>query len=148
MQSFFEADPLKAFSFSVEIDGIIVGGFSEVSGIQAETKVYTYREGGENSFTHFFPDSTAYSRLVLKRGMTFDDTLWNWYQDVANGRFARRSMYVLLNDDDGEEAWAWSFTQAFPVKWTGPELRASKSDVAIESVEFAYREAFKSSRPC
>jgi len=143
----YRTNPLSAFQFAVEIDGVLVGGFSEVSGIQSETKVYTYREGGENGFTHSFPDSTAYSRLVLKRGMTFDDTLWNWYRDVINGIFTRRSMYVLLNAEDGKEAWAWSFTGAFPVKWTGPELKAAQSAVAVETVEFAYREALKSSRP-
>ena len=140
------ADPLAAFQFVVEIDGLLVGGFSEVSGIQAETKLYTYREGGENGFTHSFPDSTSHSKLVLKRGLTFDDTLWNWYQEVLNGKFKRRSVQVILNSRNGEVAWTWGFTNAFPIKWQGPDLRALSSDVAVETIEIAYQEVLKSSR--
>ena len=33
----------------------------------------------------------------------------------------------------------WDFKEAFPYKWTGPDLRASSSDVAFESVELAHR---------
>ena len=140
-------DPLGAFQFAVEIDGLIVGGFSEVSGIQAETKVYTYREGGENGFTHSFADSTSHSRLVLKRGMTFDGTLWEWYREVLNGAFTRRSVYVLLIGNDGETAWMWIFTNAFPVKWTGPELRAAQNEIAVETLEIVYQEALTGVRP-
>ena len=33
----------------------------------------------------------------------------------------------------------WDFKEAFPVKWTGPDLRADSGSVAIESVELAHR---------
>jgi hypothetical protein len=33
----------------------------------------------------------------------------------------------------------WDFKEAFPYKWTGPELRSDSSNVAIESVELAHR---------
>ena len=40
------ADPYLGFRFLVEIEGLIVGGFSEVSGLQAETEFEEVREGG------------------------------------------------------------------------------------------------------
>lgn len=39
-------DPYRGFRFRVEIEGIIAGGFSEVSGLQVETQVEEHREGG------------------------------------------------------------------------------------------------------
>jgi hypothetical protein len=33
----------------------------------------------------------------------------------------------------------WDFKEAFPVKWTGPELRADSGNVAFESIELAHR---------
>jgi hypothetical protein len=33
----------------------------------------------------------------------------------------------------------WDFKKAFPVKWTGPELRAASGEVAFESIELAHR---------
>jgi len=39
-------DPYRSFNFAVEIDAIMVAGFSEVSGLTAETEVIEYRTGG------------------------------------------------------------------------------------------------------
>jgi phage tail-like protein len=137
-------DPIEAYRFDVEIEGIIVGGFSEVSGIQSELKLYSYREGGENGFVHYFPDSAEQARLVLKRGMIYSDALWSWYREVVGGLLRRRTVYVLMVDRDGDVAFIWGFTNAFPVKWTGPDLNASTSAIAVESVELVYQEILKS----
>jgi phage tail-like protein len=39
-------DPVLAFHFAVEIGGLFVAGFSDVSGLQAEIEIQEYREGG------------------------------------------------------------------------------------------------------
>jgi len=41
-------DPYAGFNFLVEIDGLLVGGFTEVTGLQVETESHDYREGGLN----------------------------------------------------------------------------------------------------
>jgi phage tail-like protein len=33
----------------------------------------------------------------------------------------------------------WNITDAYPVKWTGPDLRATSMEVAIETLELAHR---------
>jgi phage tail-like protein len=38
-------DPYLSFRFLVEIQGLIVGGFSEVAGLQAETETEDIQEG-------------------------------------------------------------------------------------------------------
>jgi phage tail-like protein len=48
-------DPYKAYNFLVEIEGLIVGGFSEVTGMQVEIEVKDYREGGVNEYIHKLP---------------------------------------------------------------------------------------------
>ena len=64
-------DPYLGFKFLVEIEGLVVGGFSEVTGLQVETEVETYREGGLNEYVHKLAGPTRYpSNLVLKHGMT------------------------------------------------------------------------------
>jgi phage tail-like protein len=32
----------------------------------------------------------------------------------------------------------WNLIRAFPVKWTGPDLKATGSEVAIETLEIAH----------
>jgi hypothetical protein len=33
----------------------------------------------------------------------------------------------------------WDFRDAYPVKWSGPELKADSGTVAVESVELVHR---------
>ncbi len=131
-------DPYQSFNFLIEIQGLIVGGFSEVSGIQVETEVEEIKEGGVNDHVHKLPKSTKYPNVAFKRGITDSDTLWKWHQDVIAGRATRRTVFVVLRDSTGNEKWRWSFVDAYPVKWVGPDLKADSNAVAIESLELAH----------
>ncbi len=132
------SDPLMGFRFLVEIDGISVARFNEVSGIQVEIETETYEEGGVNEFIHHFPKRAKYQNIVLKRGITDGQELWNWHQEVVSGIFKRKNGSIILLDSRGEEKWRWNFVHAFPVKWTGPDLKAEGSGVAFESIELVH----------
>jgi phage tail-like protein len=131
--------PLTAFRFVVEIGGLIAGGFAEVSGLQLETEVFEYPEGGENSFIHRLPGrSRPVGNLILKRGIADADILFRWHQDVIQGAIVRQPCTVHLLDEAGEPAVSWLFKDAYPVKWSGPELRGDSATVAVQSVELAH----------
>lgn len=133
-------DPYAGFAFLVEIDGLLVGGFSEVTGLQVETEVEEYAEGGLNEFVHRLPGRTRYpSNLVLKRGLTDVDALWSWHQEVVAGKVERRNGTIYLLDRQRVPAMWWDFREAYPVKWIGPELRSDSNAVAAESVELVHR---------
>ncbi|HEX3028479.1 MAG TPA: phage tail protein [Clostridia bacterium] len=138
MESKILVEPLAGFKFAVEIDGLIVGGFTEVSGLQIETETEEYREGGVNDFVRKLPKVTKHSNLVLKRGITNSPVLWNWYKDVTKGAFRRRNGSVLLMDNVGQEKWRWNFYRAYPVKWIGPELKSDSNSIAVESLELVH----------
>ena len=133
-------DVFMAFNFLVEIEGLVAGGFSEVSGLQAEIETQDYREGGLNSFIHRLPGPVRYpANLTLRRGLTDADTLWSWFQEVAEGIIRRRNGSIVLLDGAGEERWRWNFIGAYPARWTGPDLQAGTATVAAESVELVHR---------
>ena len=132
-------DPILSFNFAVEIDGVIVCGFSEVSGLQAEIEVQEYREGGLNEYIHKRSGPARYtSNLVLKRGIANSTELWTWYCNVLQGTTVRKSLAVVLMDSTGSEQRRWTFQNAYPVKWAGPDFKAQSSEVAIESLELAH----------
>lgn len=131
-------DPYRCFRFRIEIDGLIVGGFSEATGLQGETQIEEYKEGGVNHHIHRLPKETKYPNLVLKRGLTDSEVLWDWHKDVASGKFERKTVHVILLDDGGKDAWRWSFEKAYPVKWAGTELKADSNSVAFETIELAH----------
>lgn len=133
------ADPYQVFNFLVEIEGILAGGFSECSGLQVETETLDYREGGLNDYVHRFAGPTKYPPLILKHGLTQIDGLWGWHQDVVAGKVTRRNGTIYLLDKQRLPLMWWDFKEAFPVKWTGPELNANSSNIAVESVELTHR---------
>jgi phage tail-like protein len=133
-------DPFRGYNFAVEVEGLVAGGFSEVTGLNLELEVQEYREGGVNGFTHKRAGPARYpSNLVLKRGLTRNKVLWNWYWDVVHGRIQRKNVSILLMDEAGDEKLRWNFQKAYPVKWTGPDLRAASNDVAVEALELAHK---------
>ena len=133
-------DPFLSFHFKVEIQGLTVGGFSEVSGLDFESTVETFREGGELGYEQQLTGPTKFpSRIVLKRGVADSKELWSWHQDVTRGRVIRRNVSIVLFDSAGEEMRRWSFRDAAPVKWSGPQFRASSSEVAVETLELIHK---------
>ncbi|HEU4627900.1 MAG TPA: phage tail protein [Steroidobacteraceae bacterium] len=132
-------DPYQACNFVVEIEGLLVGGFSECSGLQIEIEAHEYREGGQNDFVHRFAGAARHPPLVLKHGLSPIDGLWGWHQDVAAGDIRRRNGTIyLLNKQMTPVLW-WHFREALPLKWSGPELNAAHAAVAVEAVELAHR---------
>jgi phage tail-like protein len=132
-------DPFHVFNFFVEVEGLLVAGFSECSGLQVETEIQEYAEGGLNNYTHHFRGRTKYAPLILKRGLTLNNQLWRWHQGVIEGKFERKNGTIYLLDKTHVPITWWNFKKAFPSKWTGPELRATSNDVAIESVELIHQ---------
>lgn len=133
-------DPYLAFNFLVEIEGLLVGGFSEVSGLQVEVEVMSYREGGLNDYVHKLAGATNYpTNLVLKHGLIEIDTLWRWHEAVRRGTIERKNGTIYLLDQQRLPVMWWNFVEAYPVKWTGPTFQAASNTVAIESVELVHR---------
>lgn len=131
-------DPFVAFRFQVRIDDLSVAGFSECTGLQLETEVQDYSEGGVNTHLLKFPTRTKQVNLVLKRGIV-DREMWNWYWDLTQGVVKRRTVSVVVHDPSGAtDVMSWEFQEAFPSKWTGPELNATQNNVAVETVELVH----------
>jgi phage tail-like protein len=129
-------EPLPKFNFRVEIDGIAIAAFAEVSGLESETAVVEYRTG-DSSATRKLPGLTKYANIVLKRGMTLDLALWQWRKSVVDGRAERRNGSIVVSDEAGKDMLRINFFRGWPCKWEGPALNAKANEVAIETLEIA-----------
>ena len=130
-------DPYRAFRFVVEIDGTEQGGFQKVSGLERQTDLEPYREGGVNHFEHQLITKTTYPALTLTRGLV-DTWLWDWHQAVIAGQVQRKTVSVLLIDERGVEVWRWICAAAYPSRWSGVELDAERGAIATEAVELVH----------
>ncbi len=133
-------DPYEGFNFFVEIQGLIIGGFTEVSGLSVETGVEDYREGGLNDRVHKIPGPGSYPQnLVLKRGITAIESLWKWHQDVMKGNIKRKNGTIYVLDNRRIPYVWWDFEKAYPIKWSGPDFRSDSPSIAVESVELVHQ---------
>ena len=131
-------DPYTRQHFRVEIDGLTVGAFSECSGLIAETSVIEYGTGSAPGSPHKLPGMHKFTNITLKRGITKDRQLWDWYKSVLNGAPQRKNGSIILLNEAGQEVLRWNFHQGWPAKYEGPSLNASSNDVAIETIEIAH----------
>ena len=124
--------------FYVSINGMTEAVFTEVSGLQAETVIMEYEEGGNNTFVHKLPGRVKVGNLTLKRGIAKSDKLLKWFLDVVKGQIKREHVTVAICDTEGKAVETWVFVEAFPVKWTGPQLTANGTAIAVETLELAH----------
>lgn len=131
-------DPVPTCRFYVDIAGIAQAVFTEMSGLQLETEVTDYAEGGQNGFVHKLPGRTKVGNLTLKRGVTKSGEFFKWYEELLHGTVKPRNVTVSMYDVKGEQVMKWDFLNAYPVKWTGPQFSADGKNVAIETLELAH----------
>lgn len=137
-------DPFRTFNFLVEIEGIQVGGFSSVSGLQSQVEVRTVREGGVNDTEYKLPGQVSYGDLTLEAGLTAQDPMWTWYLATLKGNIQRKNGSIYLRDAKGQPAICWNFFSAWPKEWQGPSLDAGQSLVATQRFVLAHQGVIKS----
>ncbi len=128
---------VKSAAMSAILD-VALGGFSECSGLEMSLDVEEYKEGGNNGAVLKFPTRVTWSNISLKKGLVATNELWDWHYGFVEGKGKRRDGVIVLLTDLHIPHNIWYFHRGLPVKYTGPSLNASQSNVAIESIEIAH----------
>ncbi len=84
-------DPLRNVRFRLEIDGLQVAGFSEVTIGATTTEVIDYREGNEPMRVRKLSGLTRFGNISLKRGVTDSLELFHWNQQIVQGQLTTQS---------------------------------------------------------
>jgi len=136
-----QIDPYRNSRFRLEIDSTIQAGFSECTGFDATTDAVDYREGTDPTTLRKLPGLTKYGNITLKWGLTDNKAIWEWRKQVIDGKIkdARKTISVIILDDEGNEKVRWSFENAWPSKYDPADLNAKGSDVAIETLEIIHQ---------
>jgi len=129
-----EFDHLVNCKFKVEIEGVTMGAFTVVSGIEACTDVIKFIDGND-ILNRKRPGRTTYSNIVLKRGYTASDELWQWYKKVMDGAVERKSGSIIVCDDQCKEIMRYNFFEAWPCRWKSLVYDATSSGSLIEELE-------------
>lgn len=148
--------PFTAFKFAVEIDvpgvstGICAAAFQECDGLEMTMEVKTIREGGNNGTQIRLTGPISYAQLSLKRGMTANFDLWDWFSQMqrpGGAKLRAKSAEVVVLAPDGEtERVRFVLERCLPVKLKAPILNAREGVIAIEELQLAY-ESLSLKRP-
>jgi phage tail-like protein len=129
-------DPYAGFGFIVEIDGSTAGAFKEVSGLGTSIDVVEYRSGADpTSAVRKLPGLRKFTNVTLKRGVVADLELWSWIASLSPDR---RSVAILMLDEERSVVLRFLLHNAWPCRWEGPTLNATGSAVALESLELTH----------
>lgn len=128
---------LSEFRFTVEIDGMNWGAFTECTLPIIELDTEQVKEGGLNSYVHTLPLAMKPSSITLKNGLAALQSLNEWTADILQGTITRKSITVKMLDLKSEPYMTITLKDAFPKKWTGPQLRTDSNLAALQSIEFA-----------
>ena len=138
-----QTDPVGELRFKVELTTPAgpIGRFQEVTGLAAELEVKEYPEGGMNDFVHKLPTRVKWPNIVLKRGVTHEKALLEWFWATrASGQAANlKTLTLHLQGPGSQTVRSWAILGAFPVKWTGPTMNAGSNSIATEQLELAHR---------
>ncbi len=130
-------EPVARFRFGIELEGLVVGWFTECSGLAIERSFETYEEGGVNDFVHQLPGQVTHTHITFQRGIS-DPWLWEWFiEGQGDGHVTRRNVSIVLYGVDYCEIRRWNLTNAYPVRWSGPTLQSDGTHLAVELIEIA-----------
>jgi phage tail-like protein len=139
--------PFTAFNFAVQIDvpgistEVCAAAFAECDGLEMTMDVKTIREGGNNTEQIRLTGPVNYGTLTLKRGMTANFDLWNWfatlYEPDQAGLRGTATVVMYAPDQQTQRA-EFVLTGCLPTKLKAPPLNGKDGMVAIEEFQLAY----------
>ena len=114
----------------------IVGGFSDVTGLENEVVYYEYRNGNDKeNHVRKIAGISRTGDVTLKRGVIGDLRLFEWLKDTREGVYDPRTVTITLLDESRSSVARWILTKSQPKKWVGPTLSAQGTDgVAMEEL--------------
>lgn len=137
--------PFTNFNFSVEINRggdarpLANAAFAECDGLEMSMEVKTIREGGANGRQIRLNGAASYGNLTLKRGMSDNFDLWDWFRDsIADPRLRANAEVVMLAPDGHSVRARFVLSRCVPVKLKAPALNARDGQIAIEELQMAY----------
>jgi phage tail-like protein len=170
-------DPVEKFRFRVTVVAVTLGatafeslsrktavlsrlGFSEITLPKVTMNEMTYRENIDNQRSIKVPGLAKYEPVVLRRGVTTNRDLYEWFRLVneelallvmtnelvkdakytpAQSDNFRKDVIIEVLDRKGEPVKAWYLFNAWPSSYIpGNDLNASSEEKLVEEVTLTY----------
>lgn len=143
--------PFVAFRFEVVLDldqptaglesPLCEAAFAECDGLELTMATKTLEVGGVNDRQVHLIGPVTSGQLTLKRGMTSNLQLWQWFaQGTRPGSVLTAHGVVTVWSSDGSPGLQFNLTGCLPVKMRAPGLNAKGDAVAVEELSLVYEQ--------
>lgn len=126
-----------SFRFVVAIDGSPTAAFTQCTLPTIAWDTEQLKEGGLNTYVHQLPGQRQQATVTLKNGVGVASDLVNWYLMTMNERIRRRRVTITLLNRYHVPMMVWHIENAYPIRWTGPQLQSDQNTIAIQTLELA-----------
>ena len=119
---------------------ICKAAFAECNGLELSMQPKTFQQGGLNTKQVHLAGPATYGQLTLKRGMSKDFGLWQWFNEVlkTEGRKLRGQARVVMLDANKSKVVQFNLIDCLPTKLRVPTLNAKEGGLAIEEMQLVY----------
>ena len=130
-----DLDHVGAYNFKVDINGVTVGYFKGVDGINCELEVIEFQDGDDLTLRKR-PGRAKFGDVTLKKGYIVTADLQEWWNQAKAGQYVRRDISITLNDNAGGELRRWNLYDCWPKSWKISALDGKGNDVVTEEITF------------
>jgi phage tail-like protein len=134
-------DPYKNFKFHIRLDGRIVAGITEVSGL------HSAKSSEAKTIKRKIPGVQKFPTITLKRGISHDQDFLKWANSATTGGSSnadpkqddfRKDISIELNDEHGNLVSSYLLNRGWVSKISAPNLNAKGNEVVIETIELEH----------
>ena len=140
-------DPLLGFNFMLELEGAVAGYFSECSGIGSEHEIVEQKvvDKQGHEVIRKLPGRLKFTDVTLKRGITSDMKIWEWRDLAVQGKMpqARKNCTITMMSREYKPVAVWHFVNAWPLKVTGPSLKADSNEIGVEELTIVHEGLYR-----
>ena len=94
--------------------------------MDSETEIVEFKQGND-MVVRKKPGRTTYANIVLERGYTATDDLWQWRKNIEDGKIDRRAGSVIILDQDGTTELLVTTSMKHVYKWNVPDMDSDSS---------------------
>lgn len=139
-----EGDPDVAYAFTLNINNVDYGMFSEIAGISWKAEPIPVRVGGNNEYSLNMRGAGKFEPLTVKRGwFAASGEFFDLLKDGLSGSLPRTNkgrfkMIVRCLNRSYQQVGSYTFFNAFIIEYTGPSFNSMSGQVGFEQLRFAY----------
>jgi phage tail-like protein len=137
-----QGEALNASFFYIELSGLSVVAFRELSGMGSEHDVIVQHQvNAQGKATYVkVPGKLTWQNLVLKKGVDKDMSLWTWRNTIitqgVDGQ--KKDGQIYLVDVQGQQKTTWKVVGAWPCSYVIGTMVPDTNEMLLEEVHLAH----------